>query len=77
MILSMSYGAAQPNIGIRELKMLKLFIPSQIEEQEAIADVLSKSDEEINILKQKLDKFKEEKKGLMQQLLTGKIRVKV
>jgi type I restriction enzyme S subunit len=39
--------------------------------------VLSAADREIEILQQKLDGLKQEKKALMQQLLTGKRRVKV
>ena len=76
-ILKMSYGGAQPNIGSVDIKKIKLFIPSDIAEQKAIAEILSKADEEIELLNKKLEAFKQEKKALMQQLLTGKIRVKV
>ncbi len=51
--------------------------PQNIAEQKAIADILSKADEEIDLLTRKLDLLQSQKKGLMQQLLTGKIRVKV
>ena len=47
------------------------------EEQQKIAAVLSTADQEISTLQQKLDALKQEKKALMQQLLTGKRRVKV
>ena len=47
------------------------------EEQQKIAAVLSAADQEVTILQQKLDALKQEKKALMQQLLTGKRRVKV
>lgn len=76
-ILQMSYGGAQPNIGSNDIKRIKLYIPSDISEQQAIADVLSTADDEIDLLNKKLILFKEQKKGLMQQLLTGNIRVKV
>ncbi|MEI8633676.1 restriction endonuclease subunit S [Vibrio sp. PP-XX7] len=56
----------------------RLVIPfPEKEEQQKIADVLSTADQEITILQQKLDALKQEKKALMQQLLTGKRRVKV
>ena len=42
-----------------------------------IATILSTADQEIIALQQKLDALKQEKKALMQQLLTGKRRVKV
>lgn len=48
-----------------------------IEEQERIADVLHASSEQIGQLQKKLDCLKTEKQALMQQLLTGKRRVKV
>lgn len=47
------------------------------EEQQKIAAVLTTADQEITALQQKLNALKQEKKALMQQLLTGKCRVKV
>jgi type I restriction enzyme S subunit len=55
---------------------IKLRFPS-LEEQTAIANILQTADKEINLLKQKLAAYKEQKKGLMQVLLTGKVRLKV
>ena len=55
-----------------------LVIPlPNIKEQQQIAEVLSLADQEIETLQKKLDCLKQEKKALMQQLLTGKKRVKV
>ena len=48
-----------------------------IEEQTAIASVLVNADKEIEIHKQKLAAMQEQKKGLMQVLLTGKRRIKI
>ncbi len=53
----------------------KISVPASIKEQQKIAAVLSTADQEITALQQKLDAFKQEKKALMQQLLTGKRRV--
>ena len=47
------------------------------EEQTAIVQVLQKTDDEIQLLKNKMGKLKEQKKGLMQVLLTGKKRLKI
>ena len=47
-----------------------------LEEQKAVAQVLQAAGKEISLLKQKAEKLREKKKGLMQQLLTGKIRIK-
>lgn len=46
-----------------------------LDEQKAIADILSNADEEINLLNKQLELYTEQKKGLMQNLLTGKVRV--
>lgn len=53
----------------------KVCIPKTSEEQQKIATVLSAADAEISILEKKLACLKDEKKALMQQLLTGKRRV--
>ncbi len=56
--------------------IIKIKLPS-IEEQTAIAQVLQAADKEISLLKAKAKKLREQKKGLMQQLLTGKVRLKI
>lgn len=53
---------------------LKIIIPP-FEEQQAIASILSESDRELDLLRNRLEKIREQKKGLMQVLLTGKRRV--
>lgn len=73
----MSCGSAILGLSKKDVEKCLLYIPSDISEQQAIADVLSTADDEINLLNQKLETLKEQKKGLMQQLLTGQIRVKV
>ncbi len=52
-----------------------IYMPFNINEQKAIADILCKADEEIELLNKQLDLYTEQKKGLMQNLLTGKVRV--
>lgn len=54
--------------------IIKIKLP-YIEEQTAIAQVLQTADKEIELLKTKLEQQKLQKKGLMQVLLTGKVRV--
>lgn len=56
--------------------IIKIKLPS-IEEQTAIARVLLAADKEISLLKAKAEKLREQKKGLMQVLLTGKVRLKI
>ncbi|MEI4966275.1 restriction endonuclease subunit S [Aeromonas caviae] len=63
-------------ISYEDFSFLKLPYPC-LEEQQKIAAVLSTADQGITALQQKLNALKQEKKALMQQLLTGKRRVKV
>ena len=70
-------GSVRETVDFKTLSTIKIRLPSDITEQHAIADILSTADDEINLLNQKLEAIKEQKKGLMQQLLTGQIRAKV
>lgn len=63
------------NISLPDFFSLPVKLPS-LEEQTAIATVLNTADQEIVILKQQLNHYQQQKKGLMQQLLTGKKRLK-
>lgn len=73
-----NYGARSDRMNITDDDFFNMKIPyPSLPEQKAIADILSKADEEIDLLTRKLDLLQSQKKGLMQQLLTGKIRVKV
>ncbi len=62
------------NVSAHDLFMTDLEIPTK-EEQQAIADVLQTADKEINQLERKLNTLEKQKRGLMQKLLTGEIRV--
>ncbi len=66
---------AQPNISSRQLENMEFSFPKTTEEQKRIATILSDMDNEIDALEKKLSKTKNLKQGLMQQLLTGKIRL--
>ena len=68
-------GHSVVHIYAKDLSKVKLLLPP-IEEQTAIAEVLSTADKEIEIAKAKLAAYRTQKRGLMQQLLTGKKRVK-
>ena len=57
------------------MSAVQLQIPSKIEQQK-IASALSAADREIEKLQGQLEKLQEQKKGLMQKLLTGEVRVK-
>lgn len=75
-ISRISFGSAQPQLTIDLLNKFKLIIPNNIKEQTGIAQVLSDFDEGIELLEEKIDLLKLRKKALMQQLLTGKKRLK-
>lgn len=63
-------------ISYSDLSSVKIPYPP-LEEQEKIGKILNCYDEELQLLNSKLEKLKDQKKGLMQKLLTGQIRVKV
>ncbi|HOX01790.1 MAG TPA: restriction endonuclease subunit S [Candidatus Paceibacterota bacterium] len=54
----------------------KIKIPASLAEQARIADVLEACDRETELLEKQLAALKEQKRGLMQKLLTGEVRVK-
>lgn len=74
-ITSGARGDGLLNVNSNDFFNLKIILPPK-EEQTAIANVLQCADAEIQLLKNKLAQLKEQKKGLMQVLLTGKKRLK-
>ena len=74
--VSLAQGSTFESVNSDDIKSLKVLIP-EYEEQQKIADALSKHDQEISTLQQQLAAFKNEKTALMQQLLTGRRRVRV
>jgi type I restriction enzyme S subunit len=73
-ITSGARGDGLLNVNTDDFFNLKVPYP-QFEEQTAIAQVLQTADKELDLLKTKLEQQKLQKKGLMQVLLTGKVRV--
>ena len=69
-------GSTIPHIFFNDYKNLIIKLPT-LAEQKKIAQVLSACDKEIELLKSKFQCLKTQKKGLMQRLLNGKVRVKI
>lgn len=67
-------GAMKNLIGMSEFKKSIMLMPPKTE-QTAIATILSDMDTEIQALQQRLEKTRDIKQGMMQQLLTGKVRL--
>lgn len=67
-------AGAQPNISPTDIESIRMSIPP-LPEQQRIAEILSTADREIELLKEEVELLKQQKKGLMQLLLTGIIRV--
>ena len=65
-----------PYIRLDTLTKMELNIPPTLEEQKAIAQILSDMDAEIEALEKKKEKYEQIKKGAMYLLLTGKVRLK-
>ncbi len=64
------------NVTLEDFFAIKVKCPP-LEEQKKIASFIDIADREIDLLRSQLEALREQKKGLMQQLLTGKVRVKV
>lgn len=71
---SMAQGATRYNLSKSNFNKLEIILPSP-EEQTRIATILSDMDTEIAALEAKLEKYRQLKAGMMQHLLTGKIRL--
>ena len=71
----LSAGSTIIHLYQKDISKFEFLMPPTIEEQAAIASILSDMDNEIEALEQKLAKTRQIKQGMMQQLLTGKIRL--
>ena len=69
-------GSVRDSVNFSSLEAISLSIPN-LKEQQKIATVLTTADKEIELLEQQLADLQQEKKALMQVLLTGKKRVKI
>jgi type I restriction enzyme, S subunit len=72
---SLSQGSTFDSVNSADIRSRVFSMPLMISEQEKIAAVLSAADEEISTLEKQLAAYKQQKLGLMQQLLTGSIRI--
>ena len=68
-------GSTIVTIGLQFFRQYQIAIPKLIDEQNLIAEIIKKSDESISKHRCSLEKLKRRKTGLMQDLLTGKVRV--
>lgn len=73
-ILFLTNSSSQGNIGMGDIEQLKLALPTK-QEQVAIAMILADIDQDLTALQQRLDKTKQIKQGMMQELLTGRTRL--
>ena len=74
MVLAPSAGSAQQVVNLAALNKLQFSIPVR-EEQEAIASIFNEMDTELAVLESRLTKARQIKQGMMQELLTGRIRL--
>ncbi len=74
LLFSLAQGATRHNLSKNNFLKTEIKLPKQ-SEQTRIATILSDMDAEISLLEQKLEKQKQIKQGMMQNLLTGKIRL--
>lgn len=74
-IFKLQTGGAQPHVYPEHLKPLELVFPQEVTEQDAIANILIDIDEELSGLEKQMNKYQLIKQGMMETLLTGKIRL--
>jgi len=75
MLNQLSSGTTISYMSREQFESLEITIPENVFEQNRIAEVFSEMDSEIEVLEQKLNKYKSIKQGMVQELLTGKIRL--
>lgn len=73
---SLSVKATVDSLRLPTFEKFNIVLPNNLEEQQAIATILSDMDKEIADLETRRDKYKLIKSGMMQKLLTGQIRLK-
>ncbi len=76
-LLKEAQGGTRKSLKYNSLIKLQIYVPDDEKEMDKLSDCLFVADSEIELLNQQLDLLKEQKRGLMQKLLTGEIRVKV
>ena len=74
-ILTTGTTGSHQRISSPEAMKIKVWLPCNVDEQSAIAAVLSDMDAEVAALERRRDKIRAIKQGLMQQLLTGRMRL--
>lgn len=75
--MGLRVGSGLPNVQRKALVGFELRLPSDRDEQKAIASILSDIDAEIAALETRRDKTRHIKTGMMQELLTGRTRLVV
>lgn len=75
-LLKEAQGGTRKSLKYNSLIKLQIYVPDDEKELDKLSDCLFVADSEIDLLNQKLDVLREQKRGLMQKLLTGEIRVK-
>lgn len=75
--IGMSTGTSnsQKRITPKAFLDYSLYLPTDMEEQKALADIFDDMDQEISTLQRQVDKYRQLKQGMMQKLLTGEIRL--
>lgn len=73
---TLTNGSSQPSLSLKDIRHLKILFPPK-KEQEEISKILSTIEQKYFVLIEKKGYYQELKQALMQQLLTGRIRVKV
>lgn len=74
-IFKLQTGGAQPHVHPKDIAPLSIMYPTDLKEQQAIADTLTAMDDEIAMLQLERDKYANIRAGMMDELLSGKKRL--
>jgi type I restriction enzyme S subunit len=75
-IRNSAQGSVRETVSFTDFGAISFPLPL-LDEQIAIVSILNKSRQEIDLLKKQLEAYRQQKRGLMQKLLTGQWRVKI
>jgi type I restriction enzyme S subunit len=74
-MVELAQGGAQPNLAVGDILDYVFVHPSSLQAQQKIAEILQVADGDIELINNRIESLRVQKRGLMQKLLTGEVRV--
>ena len=74
-MVELAQGGAQPNLSVGDILDYVFVHPASLQAQQMIAEILQVADADIELINKRAEDLRTQKRGLMQKLLTGEVRV--